>query len=199
MTIMERGEYKMNRFAKAVSLTLTGAMVFSTPVMAKEVGAPVAVYLDDSSDVGEPSITAAAIAEDKLVDEYMANAVTDIWAMDQVTPVAQGGNVILDGQQTNVTFPVQKPELSRVYSAKDYAASLGGNVLNVVKIDTHVDFSIANVNFYMPGITGQENIHVYTYSESTNTWSELTVTEKRTDHVVVNMTGTGTLAFIVTP
>lgn len=189
----------MKKFAKAVSLALAGAMVFSTPVMAKEVGAPVAVYLEDSSDVGEPSITAAAIAEDKSVDEYMANAVTGIWAMDQVTPVAQGGNVILDGQQTNVTFPVQKPELSRVYSAKDYAASIGGNVLNVVKIETHVSFDIANVNFYMPGITGQENIHVYAYSESTSTWSELTVTEKRTDHVIVNMTGTGTLAFIVTP
>lgn len=199
MAISERGEYKMIKFAKVVSLALVGAMVFSTPVMAKEVGAPVAVYLEDSSDVGEPSITTAAIAEDKLVDEYMANAVMGIWAMDKVTPVAQGGNVILDGQATNVTFPVQKPELSRVYSAKDYAASLGGNVLNVVKIETHVGFDVANVNFYMPGITGQENIHVYTYNESTNTWSELTVTEKRADHVAVNMTGTGVLAFIVTP
>ena len=88
----------MKRLAKAASLALAGAMVFSTPVMAKEVGAPVAVYLEDSSDVGEPSITAAAIAEDKSVDEYMANAVTGIWAMDHVIPVAQGGNVILDGR-----------------------------------------------------------------------------------------------------
>lgn len=189
----------MNQFAKAVSLAFAGAMVFCTPVMAKDVGAPVADYLEESSDVGEPSITAAAIAEDKLVGEYMANAVTGIWAMDQVIPVAQGGNVILDGQQTNVTFPVQKPELSRVYSAKDYAVSLGGNVLNVVKIETHISFGVANVNFYMPGITGAENIHVYAYSESTNAWSELNVTEKRTDHVVVDMTGTGVLAFILTP
>ncbi len=189
----------MNKFAKIFSLAFVGAVVFSTPVMAKETGAPVAVYLEDSSDVGDPSITAAAIAEDKLVDEYMANAVTGIWAMDKVTPVAQGGNVILDGKQTNVTFPVLKPELSRVYSAKDYAASLGGNILNVVKIETHVGFGVANVNFYMPGITGQENIHVYTFNESTNTWAELSVTEKRADHVAVNMTGTGVLAFIVTP
>ena len=71
--------------------------------------------------------------------------------------------------------------------------------MNVVKIETHVGFDVANVNFYMPGITGQENIHVYTYSESTNTWSELTVTEKRADHVSVTMTGTGILAFLVTP
>ena len=71
--------------------------------------------------------------------------------------------------------------------------------MNVVKIETHVGFGVANVNFYMPGITGQENIHVYAYNESTNTWSELTVTEKRADHVAVDMTGTGVLAFIVTP
>lgn len=189
----------MKKFAKTVSLALAGAMVFSTPVMAKEVGAPTAVYMDSASNVGEPSITVSAIAEDKLVDEYMANAVTGIWAMDKVTPVAQGGKVILDGKQTNVTFPVLKPELSRVYSAKDYAASLGGSVLNVVKIETHVGFGVANVNFYMPGITGAENIHVYAYSESTNTWSKLNVTEKRADHVAVDMTGTGVLAFIVTP
>ena len=189
----------MKRFAKLVSLALVGAMVFSTPVMAKEVGAPVAVYLEEPSDIGVPAITVQAINEDKLVHEYMANAVTGIWDMVSVIPVAQGGDVILDGQKSNVTFPVLKPELSRVYSAKDLAASLGGSVLNVVKVETHVGFGVANVNFYMPGITGAENIHVYTYNESTNTWVEVTVTEKRADHVVVNLTGTGVLAFIVTP
>ncbi len=119
--------------------------------------------------------------------------------MDSVIPVAQGGDVILDGKQSNVTFPVLKPELSRVYSAKDFAASLGGTVLNVIKTETHVGFGVANVNFYLPGITGEENIHVYTYNESSNTWEELNVTEKRADHVVVDLTGTGVLAFIVTP
>lgn len=189
----------MNKLAKVLTLSLVGTMVFSTPVMAKEVGAPVAVYLEGSSDIGVPAITVNAIEEDKLVQEYMANAVTGIWAMDDVVPVAQGGNVILDGKKSNVTFPVLKPELSRVYSAKDYAASLGGTVLNVVKIETHVSFGAANVNFYMPGITGAENIHVYAYNESTDAWTELTVTEKRADHVVVDMTGKGVLAFIVTP
>ncbi|MDE6214328.1 MAG: hypothetical protein K2M70_12750 [Lachnospiraceae bacterium] len=199
MIINERGEDRMKRVTKLVSLALVGAMVFSTPVMAKEVGAPVAVYLEEPSDIGVPAITVRAIDEDKLVHEYMANAVTGIWDMDSVIPVAQGGDVILDGQKSNVTFPVLKPELSRVYSAKDLAASLGGSVLNVIKTETHVGFGVANVNYYMPGITGAENIHVYTYNESTNTWVEVTVTEKRADHVVVNLTGTGVLAFIVTP
>lgn len=189
----------MKKLAKIVSLVLVGAMVFSVPVMAKEVGAPVAVYLEPSSDIGQPSTTVAAIEADQLVEEYIANAITGIWDMDKVVPVAQGGNVIIDGKQTNVTFILQKPELSRVYSAKDYAAALGGTLLNAVKIETHVGFGVANVNFYMQGITGEENIHVYQYNESSSLWTELNVTEKRADHVVVDMKGTGVLAFIVTP
>lgn len=190
----------MKKLAKVLSLVLVGTMIFSMPVMAEEkTGAPVAVYLEGSSNVNCPNITVAAIAEGKLVSEYMADAITGIWAMDKVTPVAQGGKVILDGKKSNVTFPVQKPELSRVYSAKNYASALGGTVLNVVKIDTHVGFGVANVNFYMPGITGAENIHVCHYNEKTNAWEEFTVTEKRADHVVVDMTDTGVLAFIVTP
>ncbi len=189
----------MRRMAKFMSLALVGAMVFSMPVMAKEVGAPVAVYLEPESDVGDPEITVAAIAEDKLVDEYMADAVTGIWDMDSVTPVAQGGGVVLDGVKSNVTFKVQKPELSRVYSAKDYAKSVGGTVLNVVKIDTHVGFGVANVNFYMPGVAGTENIHVLHFDKGSSTWTDLNVTEIRKDHVVVDLTEMGTFAFVVEP
>ena len=187
----------MRKITKFASLVLVGAMVFSMPAMAKEVGAPVAVYLEPSSDVGDPAVTVAAIDQDKLVSEYTANAITGIWAMDKVVPVAQGGDVILDGKQTNVTFVLQKPELSRVYSAKDYAKSVGGTVLNVVKIGTHVGFGTANVNFYMPGITGTENIHVLQYTDGT--WTDLNVTEIRADHVVADLTSMGTFAFIVEP
>ena len=56
---------------KLIALALAGAMVFSTPVMAKEVGAPVAVYLEDSSNIGVPAATVGAIAEDKVIGEYM--------------------------------------------------------------------------------------------------------------------------------
>lgn len=187
----------MKKIAKIVSLVLAGAMVFSMPVSANSMGSPEAVYLDADSNIGAPNLTVAAIDEHKTIGEYMADAITDIWAMDSVCPVAQGGKVILDGVVSNVTFPVQKPELSRVYSAKDYAATVGGTVLNVVKIDTHVGFGTANVNFYMPGITGSENIHVLQYVDGT--WADLNVTEIRADHVVVDLTSTGVFAFILEP
>ena len=67
---------------KAIFLTLAGAMIFSTPVMAKEVGAPVAVYLEDESDIGIPEETVLAIEEDKVISEHMNNAVIDVWDMD---------------------------------------------------------------------------------------------------------------------
>ena len=48
---------------KILALTLIGTMLFSMPVMAKDYEPPKAVYLEDSSNVGDPNITVAAIEE----------------------------------------------------------------------------------------------------------------------------------------
>ena len=190
---------------KIVLSALAATMVFSVPVMAKEVGAPVAVYLEDSSDVGDPDITNAAIREDKLVGEYMNNAVTGIWAMDKVIPVAQGGGVVVDGVKTNLTFSVLKPELRRVYTAKNAASTIGGRVLNVVKIGVPANFrfTTANVNFYTPGIVSGQHIKVFQFSHSegeNDIWNELNVTEVREDHVVADIPGNGgVIAFVEVP
>lgn len=185
---------------KFIAMTLMGTMICAMsvmPAMAKEVGAPVAVYLEPGSDIGVPAATVQAIDQDKLIDEYTANAITGIWAMDKVVPVAQGGKVVLDGKTSNVTFVLDKPELSRVYSAKDFAKSLNGNLLNVVKIDTHVGFGTANVNFYTPGIVTGQNVKVYQYTD--NGWVALNVTEVRNDHVVADLTSCGVFAFVDVP
>ena len=181
---------------KVVLLSLAATLVFAVPVMAKEAGSPVAVYLEDSSNVGDPNVTTAAIEEAKLVGEYMNNAVTGIWAMDKVIPVAQGGGVVVDGVKTNLTFSVLKPELRRVYTIKDAAAAMGGTVLNVVKvgIPAELRFETANVNFYTPGIVDGQNVKVfqYAYSEGDDDiWNELNVTEVREDHVVVDIPNNG--------
>ncbi len=190
---------------KLVLLALAATLVFSVPVLAKEVGAPVAVYLEDSSNVGDPSITIAAIEEDKLVGEYMNNAVTGIWAMDKVVPVAQGDGAVIDGVESNLTFSVLKPELRRVYTAKDAAASMGGTVLNVVKIGipAELKYTTAIVNFYTPGIVDGQNVKVFQYSYSDgddDIWTELNVTEVREDHVLVDIPNDGgVIAFIEVP
>lgn len=190
---------------KVVLLSLAATLVFAVPVMAKEAGSPVAVYLEDSSNVGDPNVTTAAIEEAKLVGEYMNNAVTGIWAMDKVIPVAQGGGVVVDGVKTNLTFSVLKPELRRVYTIKDAAAAMGGTVLNVVKvgIPAELRFETANVNFYTPDIVAGQNVKVfqYAYSEGDDDiWNELNVTEVREDHVVVDIPNNGgVIAFVEVP
>jgi len=180
---------------RLIALTLLGTMIFSVPVMAKDYEPPVAVYLESSSNVGDPSITVAAIEEDKLVGEYMNNAVTGTWLLENVIPVAQGGDVIVDGVQTDLTF-VLKADADHSGAAIKFAENMGGKVLNVVTVKNPVTlgFSVANVNFYTPGITDGQNVKVYKYNKGE--WVEFNVTEVREDHVVVDMTSGGVIAFI---
>lgn len=216
----------MKKVRRLFVLVLACSMLFSMTAMAKEVGAPVAdyelakpaeiteswfwvdaygnivghafdVYSKDPVTVMPSEIVNAAIDEDKMIGEYMNNAVTGIWAMEEVVPVAQGGGVVVDGDATELTFSVLKPELSRVYSAKDFAASLNGTVLNVVKVGvpTNFSFDVASVNFYTPGIVAGQNVKVYQYDDN-DTWTECNVTEVREDHVVVDITSAGVIAFI---
>ena len=71
---------------------------------------------------------------------------------------------------------------------------MGGSVLNVVNIQANVSFGTASVNFYMPGVKTGENIQVYQYANGQ--WNSVKVSEIRDDHVVVDMTSLGVLAFI---
>lgn len=193
---------------------MAGAMMVSRPVMAatntetaamvsQAVSVSVApriLFADVSSD-GRSSIetmlASAAMAEDKTVGEYMNNAVTRLPGLENVTPLGQGGHVIINGVPGNQTFSVLKPHYAYVNFAKTLAGGVGGRVLNVVEIKASVPFDTATVNFYAEGVKAGQNIKVYQYRDEA--WVEIEVTEIREDHVVVNMTSLGTLAFIELP
>ncbi len=193
---------------------MAGAMMVSRPVMAatntetaamvsQAVSVSVApriLFADVSSD-GRSSIetmlASAAMAEDKTVGEYMNNAVTRLPGLENVTPLGQGGHVIINGVPGNQTFSVLKPHYAYVTFAKTLAGGVGGRVLNVVEIKASVPFDTATVNFYAEGVKAGQNIKVYQYRDEA--WVEIEVTEIREDHVVVNMTSLGTLAFIELP
>lgn len=136
----------------------------------------------------------AALEEGKSISEYVSNSVVEVPGLEEVTPVGQGGKIVLDGQSSNVCFAVQKPLPAHVSAAKTQAAALGGSVLNVVNIQANVSFGTASVNFYMPGVKTGENIQVYQYANGQ--WNSVKVSEIRDDHVVVDMTSLGVLAFI---
>ena len=143
-------------------------------------------------------IVAAAAAEGKTVGEYLNNAVASVPGLDYVVPVGQGGHVIINGAPSNQVFSVLKPTLGIVHSAKTFAASLGGRVLNVVRINASISgFRTARVNFYMKGVRDGQNIKVFQIFNGQ--WLEVEVAEIREDHVVVDMTSLGTLAFIEMP
>lgn len=141
--------------------------------------------------------TTIANSEKKTVGEYANNAVTELPGLSNVTPISQGGSVIINGAPSNQTFSVLKPSDNAVSVAKTYASNIGGTVLNVVKINASVYFDTATVNFYMPGVTSASNIKVVQWSDGQ--WNDVTVSEVRADHVVVDMTSLGTLAFVEVP
>lgn len=199
---------------KGFALFMAGAMMVSRPVMAATntetaamvsqavsvSAAPRILFADVSSD-GRSSIetmlASAAMAEDKTVGEYMNNAVTRLPGLENVTPLGQGGHVIINGVPGNQTFSVLKPHYAYVNFAKTLAGGVGGRVLNVAEIKASVPFDTAIVNFYAEGVKAGQNIKVYQYRDEA--WVEIEVTEIREDHVVVNMTSLGTLAFIELP
>ncbi len=193
---------------KMLALTLAGVMAVSMPVMAAT--SPTADSYSTASPSSAATVSAvtasgvshsvakAAAEENKTVGEYMNNAVTEVPGISSVVPLGQGGHVIINGVPSNQTFSVLKPIAENVNLAKAQAAALGGTVLNVAQISASVTgFNTATVNFYLQGIRTGQNIKVYQLVNGQ--WVELTVTEIRDDHNVVDMTSLGTLAFIEVP
>lgn len=163
----------------------------------KEPESPAPIPAVEASSVSTAVVQAAA-AEGKTVGEYMNNVVAAVPGMDNAVPIGQGGHVILNGAPSNQVFSVLKPTMANVSSAKTFAASLGGSVLTVARINASVNgFQTARVNFYMKGIKAGQNIKVFQIVNGK--WIELNVAEIRADHVVVDMTALGTLAFIEVP
>lgn len=208
---------------KVIALTLAGAMIFSTPVMAKEVGAPVAeyelaepaevlecwywvdeddnyiehafdIYSKDPAKVMPSQMVNEAIAQDKTISEYAGNAVTDIWAMDEVQDLAVGQGAVLDGVEApGLTFELLKPDLKRVYAAKDLAQGKGA-LLNVVNVHTHAGYSTAKIDFYAPGVKAGQAITVY--QRVTDEEWVACPTVVADDKITVDITSNGHLAFI---
>lgn len=184
---------------KALVLTLAGAMIFSTPVMAKETGAPEAVYLEDSSYIGVTAATVRAIDENKTIQEYSNNAVTDHWDMESgaVQALAIGKGAVLDGEEAPaLTFELLKPELKRVYAAKTLAQGKG-TLLAVANVHTHVAFETAKFTFYAPGVKAGDAITVY-QRVTDEEWTAVP-TVVTDDHVAVEITENAHLAFIKAP
>ena len=198
---------------KLIALTLAGAMLVSVPVFAADGGsgsgnaasvtpreevtapAPAAAV----TDYGVPAAVVTAAQDAGMsVGEYVNNAVVEVPGVPDVTPVGQGGHVIINGAPSNLTFTLRKANAAEISSAKAQAAVLGGKLMNVVQVKAPINgFASAKVNYYMPGVKAGQKVTVYQLVGGQ--WVAVSVAEIREDHVVVDMTSLGTLAFVLLP
>lgn len=111
--------------------------------------------------------------------------------------IGQGGHVEINGGRSNVTFILGVPDGGTISSANTLAGNVRGGLLNCVTVSSTAGFRTARVNFYMPGVVAGDNIAVYQLQNGK--WVQLPTAEIRKDHVVVDMTRYGTLAFIKVP
>ena len=110
----------------------------------------------------------------------------------------QGGKIEINGGRSNVTFTIKAPAGGTVTSAASLAGKVGGSLVSCIETSSPgVAFSTAKVNFFISGVQAGENIAVY--QNQNGTWVQLPVVEIRKDHVVVNMSRHGALAFVRVP
>lgn len=144
-----------------------------------------------AAEEGFADIAELQIAAEKHMSagEYYNNAVTETFGIEEATPVAQGGNLVVDGVVTNMTATISKVDVAFVDSVR---AAQEGTVLNVV--DVRFPAKAATINFYMPGVAADANIVALQYVDGA--WVEVEVVEVRADHVVLNLKQNGKVAFI---
>ena len=114
------------------------------------------------------------------------------------TVVYQGGKIEINGGRSNVTFTIKVPAEGVRSSANTLAGKVGGTLLACVNTSSPgVAFTNAKVNFFVSGAEIGDNIAAY--QNQNGSWVQLPVVEIRKDHVIVNMTRHGDIAFVRVP
>ena len=130
--------------------------------------------------------------------EYYNNAVTSTPGVENAMPVGQGGKIMINGVVTNLTATLSKVNKDVAAGAVSQAAALGGTLLNVVKVDfPGANYNVATINFYLKGLADGSKVVAKQFVNGA--WIDVEVMEVRADHVVLNLTGSGAVAFVAVP
>ena len=90
---------------------------------------------------------------------------------------------------------MSKVNKSEAESAKSQAAALEGTLLNVIDISfPGANYKVATINFYLKGLNANTKVVVRQYVNGA--WIDVEVVEIREDHVVLNLTNSGAVAFV---
>jgi len=109
--------------------------------------------------------------------------------------VAQGGHVQINGGKSNVTFTLSPPSSAVLGSANSLAGNVGGTLINCVSTSSPgVSFKTATVNFTVTGVSANDTIAVYQLQGKK--WVQVQVASVTNNHVTVNLTQHGPLAFM---
>ena len=130
--------------------------------------------------------------------EYYNNAVVSTPGVENAMPVGQGGKIVINGVATNLTATLAKVDKTTAAGANAQAAALGGTLLNVINISfPGANYNTATINFYLKGLLGDSKVVVKQLVNGV--WVDVEVVEIRADHVVLNLTGKGAVAFVQIP
>ncbi|MCM1123569.1 MAG: hypothetical protein NC416_13390 [Eubacterium sp.] len=166
-----------------------------TPVQAEPAAEAVAEAAAAQSAVADEGFENAvdmynAAEKGMSAGEYYNNVVTSTPGIQNAITVGQGGNLVVNGKVTNMVATISKVT-NRAY-VDSVRIEQEGTVLNVV--DVQYPAVEATINFYTPGVVGDMEIAALQYKAGT--WVDVEVAEVRADHVVLNMKGSGVVAFI---
>ena len=94
-----------------------------------------------------------------------------------------------------MTFTLAAPTAGVLSSANQYASSVGGTLLHCVTTSSPgVSFKTATVNFTVTGVYANDTIAVYQLQGKN--WVQVLVSSVTDNHVTVNLTQQGPLAFV---
>lgn len=167
----------------------TAASPTQTSAAAAAQGAAAQSAVDEGGFVNAVDMYSAA-EKGMSAGEYYNNVVTSTPGIENAITVGQGGNLVVNGVETNMSATISKVN-NRAY-VDSVRIEQEGRLLNVV--DVQYPAVEATINFYTPGITGEMDIVALQYNSGV--WVNVEVAEVRADHVVLNMKGNGVVAFI---
>ena len=162
-------------------------------ISASEARAEAEAVQQAASDEGFADVGDMYMAAEKSMSagEYYNNVVTSTPGIENAVTVGQGGNLVVNGEVTNMTASITKVT-NRAYVDSVRISQPEGILLNVV--DVQYPAVEATINFYMPSVTAEMDIVAMQYNAGT--WVNVDVAEVREDHVVLDMKGNGVIAFI---
>lgn len=180
---------------KFIALLSVSVLLCSTTVSA---ASPTAGAVLASAGFVTSSDAQAAADRGMSAGEYYNNVVATTPGIENALPVGQGGKIIINGVVTNLTATLSKVSKSVATDAASQASALGGRVLNVVKVEfPGANYKVATINFYVKGLAdGQKVVAKQLVNGS---WIDVEVVEARADHIVLNLTNAGPVAFVAIP